>query len=218
VTVRAGERIMVNGDHGVNRKLLFQSLAGEWRCGKGEIDLPPMQNMLFIPHTAYVAGSTLRDALSFPEESNVYSDEDLNQALEKVGLGRLKGKLDTRARWDRMLDTDEQKAIGFAHALLAKPSWLILDETLEGLEPDIQARYAEVLADLKDTTMVYIGRSEAYLEALKPRVVHLQALVPPTTTGASAARKPHAAPAQAHRRRPFPEAVAGGSVAKMPRR
>jgi putative ATP-binding cassette transporter len=179
VTVKAGEHIMVNGDHGVNRKLLFQALAGQWRCGTGEIDLPPMEQILFMPHTAYVPGGTLREAVTFPEDRDVYSDADVETAIEKAGLDRLKGKLDTRARWDRMLDTDEQKAVAFAHALLAKPRWLILDETLEGLEPDIQERFAGLLTELKDTTTIYIGRSEAYLQALSPRVIHLQALSTP---------------------------------------
>jgi putative ATP-binding cassette transporter len=199
VTITAGEHIMINGDHGVNRKLLFQALAGEWNCGKGEIDMPPMEDILFIPHTAYVPSGTLRDAITFPQERDVYKDADLEAAIEKAGLGRLNGKLDTRARWDRMLDTDEQKAVGFAHALLAKPRWLILDETLEGLEPDIQKRLVDLLSELKDTTMIYIGRSEAYLEVLSPRVLHLQALVPPVP-GA----KPHDVPPATPRRRPMP--------------
>jgi vitamin B12/bleomycin/antimicrobial peptide transport system ATP-binding/permease protein len=187
VTIKAGEHIMVNGDHGVNRKLLFQSLAGQWRCGIGEIRLPPLEQILFMPHTAYVPGGTLREAVTFPEDKNVYSDADVETAIGKAGLDRLKGKLDTRARWDRMLDTDEQKAVAYAHALLAKPRWLILDETLEGLEPDIQERFAGLLTELKDTTTIYIGRSEAYLQALSPKVIHLQALsTPPGTVSAGA--------------------------------
>lgn len=178
VTIAAGEHIMINGDHGVSRKLLFQSMAGEWRCGSGEIDMPPMDSILFMPHSAYVPSGTLREAVSFPQEKNVFKDADLEAALEKAGLGKLKGKLDTKGRWDRTLDAEEQKAVGFAHALVAKPRWLILDETLEGLEPDIQERLVALLKELKDTTVIYIGRSEAYLEALSPRVLHLQALVP----------------------------------------
>lgn len=124
-------------------------------------------------------------------------------AIEKAGLGRLKGKLDTNARWDRMLDTDEQKAVGFAHALLAKPRWLILDETLEGLEPDIQKRLVALLGELKDTTMIYIGRSEAYLELMSPRVLHLQALVPPDPTAPPAKPVSGAARGQNPARRPI---------------
>ncbi|MBO9100230.1 MULTISPECIES: ABC transporter ATP-binding protein/permease [unclassified Rhizobium] len=203
VTITAGEHIMINGDHGVNRKLLFQALAGEWHCGKGEIDLPPPEDMLFMPHTAYVPSGTLREAMTFPEARDAYPDSDLEMAIEKAGLGRLKGKLDTNARWDRMLDTDEQKAVGFAHALLAKPRWLILDETLEGLEPDIQKRLVALLGELKDTTMIYIGRSEAYLELMSPRVLHLQALVPPDPTAPPAKPVSGAARGQNPARRPI---------------
>jgi len=188
VTISEGERIMVNGDHGVNRKLLFQALAGLWRCGSGRIDLPDSEGMLFMPHTAYVPGGTLREAIAFPDDMSTYPDADLEAAIEKVGLGRLKGKLDARARWDRILDADEQKAVAFAHALLAQPRWMILDETLEGLEPDIQQRFVQILAGMKNTTTIYIGRSEAYLAALSPRVLHLQALVPPPPTPLTSAR------------------------------
>ncbi len=219
VTIAANEHIMINGDHGVNRKLLFQSLAGLWHCGKGEIDLPPAKDMLFLPQSAYVPGGTLREAVSFPEDVGTYKDADLEAALEKAGLARLKGRLDTKARWDRMLDTDEQKAVAFAHALVANPRWLILDETLEGLEPDIQQRFVEVLAGLKTTTTIYIGRSETYLAGLSPRVLHLQALVP----AAAAAPVPQTiivtAPPPTHgaRKRPMRETAVGGST-KMPPR
>jgi len=207
VTIAAGEHIMINGDHGVNRKLLFQSLAGEWHCGAGEIDLPPMEEMLFMPHTAYVPSGTLREAVTFPQENNAYKDEDLEGALGKAGLGKLKGKLDTKARWDRTLDPEEQKAVGFAHALLAKPKWLIMDETLEGLEPDMQTRLVTLLKDLKDTTVIYIGRSEVYLEAMSPRVLHLQALAKPKAETPVRGRAPR--PAHA-RLRPKPKKMIGG--------
>ncbi len=204
VTINEGERIMVNGDHGVNRKLLFQALAGLWRCGSGKIDLPSRESMLFVPHTAYVPGGTLREAVAFPEDLSTYPDADVEAAIEKVGLGRLKGKLDTRARWDRTLDADEQKAVAFAHALLAQPRWMILDETLEGLEPDIQQRFVQLLAGMKNTTTIYIGRSEAYLSALSPRVLHLQALVPPPPAPLSSTRHtPAQTPSAAGKTKPM---------------
>ncbi|MEZ2129979.1 MULTISPECIES: ABC transporter ATP-binding protein/permease [unclassified Sinorhizobium] len=176
VTIRAGDRVMINGDHGVNRKLLFQALAGLWPCGGGTIGLPEEDGMHFMAQLPYVPGGTLRQALAFPEDASAYSDADTETALEKVGLGRLKEKLDTRTRWDRILDGDEQKAVAFAHLLLAKPRWIVFDEVLEGLEPESQRTLAEVLTDLPDAAMIYIGRSEVYLEILAPRVLHLEPL------------------------------------------
>ncbi|MFT4183804.1 MAG: ABC transporter ATP-binding protein/permease [Rhizobium sp.] len=178
VTITAGEHIMVNGDHGVNRRLLFEVLAHQWYVGSGTISLPPMEDMLFMPHVPYVPGGTLREAVCFPEDRDAYDDAAVEAAMDKVGLGRLKSRLDTQARWDRLLDNEEQKAVGFAHLLLTKPKWIILDEVMEGLELEIQAKFSALLTEFTDATVIYIGRSEAYLQAMSPRVLHLQALVP----------------------------------------
>ena len=185
VTIKAGERVMINGDHNVNRKLLFQALAGVWPCGGGKIGLPPANDMLFVPEVAYVPGGTLREALSFPESATAYETEAVKAALEKAGLHHLVGRLDTRARWDKILDSDEQKAIGFVRLLLARPRWVVFDEVLEGLEPEWQSTLTNLLTDLPDTTIIYIGRSEIYMEILQPRVLHLEALAAKTEESVS---------------------------------
>ncbi|PDS79539.1 glycosyl transferase family 1 [Rhizobium sp. L43] len=203
VVIKAGEKIMINGDHSVNRKLLFQAMAGLWPCGSGTMGLPPIDDMLFVPQIAYVPGGTLREALAFPESADAYQKADIEAALEKAGLHSLIARLDTRARWDKLLDSDEQKAIGFARLLLVRPRWIIFDEVLEGMEPEWQETMAKLLTTLPESGMIYVGRSEAYLEVLKPRVLHLQALPskseepPVAQTGASASAGAAAVPAPA---------------------
>jgi putative ATP-binding cassette transporter len=204
VVIKAGEKIMINGDHSVNRKLLFQAMAGLWPCGSGTMGLPPIDDMLFVPQVAYVPGGTLREALAFPERPEAYEKAAVEAALGKVGLHSLIARLDTRARWDKLLDGDQQKAIGFARLLLVRPRWIIFDEVLEGMEPELQETMANLLISMPESGMIYIGRSEAYLEALKPRVLHLQALPskseeqpPVVQTGASASVGAAAVPAPA---------------------
>ncbi|MEI1252624.1 ABC transporter ATP-binding protein/permease [Rhizobium aouanii] len=203
VVIKAGEKIMINGDHSVNRKLLFQAMAGLWPCGSGTIGLPPIDDMLFVPQVAYVPGGTLREALAFPERPETYEKADVEAALDKVGLHSLIARLETRARWDKLLDSDQQKAIGFARLLLVRPRWVIFDEVLEGMEPELQETMAKLLTSMPESGMIYIGRSEAYLEALRPRVLHLQALPsvseepPAVQTGASASAGAAAVPAPA---------------------
>ncbi|NEJ21912.1 ABC transporter ATP-binding protein/permease [Rhizobium leguminosarum] len=203
VVIKAGEKIMINGDHSVNRKLLFQAMAGLWPCGSGTIGLPPIDDMLFVPQLAYVPGGSLREALAFPERPEAYEKAAVEAALDKVGLHSLIARLETRARWDKLLDSDQQKAIGFARLLLVRPRWIIFDEVLEGMEPELQETMAKLLISMPESGMIYIGRSEAYLEALKPRVLHLQALPstseepPVVQTGASASAGAAAVPAPA---------------------
>ncbi|RUM24806.1 ABC transporter ATP-binding protein/permease [Rhizobium vallis] len=204
VVIKAGEKVMINGDHSVNRKLLFQAMAGLWPCGSGTIGLPPVDDMLFVPQIAYVPGGTLRDALAFPESPDAYEKAAVEAALEKAGLHSLISRLDTRARWDKLLDSDQQKAIGFARLLLARPRWIIFDEVLEGMEREWQETMAKLLTSIPEAGMIYIGRSEAYLEVLQPRVLHLEALpsMPQeqpavVQTGASASAGAAAVPAPA---------------------
>ncbi|OWV90962.1 glycosyl transferase family 1 [Rhizobium sp. R72] len=176
VTIKAGENVMINGDHNVNRKLLFLALSELWPCGGGRIGLPPTDDMLFIPQSAYIPGGSLREALAFPEPVDAYQNADVVAALEKAGLQNLVSRLDTRARWDKLLDSDEQRAIGFARLLLVRPKWIVFDEVLEGMEPEWQSTMMQVLASMPEATMIYIGRSDTYVETFKPRVLHLEAL------------------------------------------
>jgi len=176
VTIKAGEKVMINGDHNVNRKLLFLALSELWPCGGGKIGLPPTDDMLFVPQSAYIPGGSLREALAFPEPADTYQNRDVVAALEKAGLHKLVSRLDTRARWDKLLDSDEQRAIGFARLLLVRPKWIVFDEVLEGMEPEWQSTMMEVLTSMPDAAMIYIGRSDVYVETFKPRILHLEAL------------------------------------------
>ncbi|CCM77729.1 ABC transporter ATP-binding protein/permease [Rhizobium mesoamericanum] len=176
VTIRAGEKVMINGDHNVNRKLLFLALSELWPCGGGKIGLPPQDDMLFVPQSAYIPGGSLREALAFPEPADTYQTRDVVAALEKAGLHSLVSRLDSRARWDKLLDSDEQRAIGFARLLLVQPKWIVFDEVLEGMEPEWQSTMMEVLTSMPDAAMIYIGRSDVYVETFKPRILHLEAL------------------------------------------
>ncbi|MDQ0560698.1 putative ATP-binding cassette transporter [Rhizobium mesoamericanum] len=176
VTIRAGEKVMINGDHNVNRKLLFLALSELWPCGGGRIGLPPQDDMLFVPQSAYIPGGSLREALAFPEPADTYQTSDVVAALEKAGLHNLVSRLDSRARWDKLLDSDEQRAIGFARLLLVQPKWIVFDEVLEGMEPEWQSTMMEVLTSMPDAAMIYIGRSDVYVETFKPRILHLEAL------------------------------------------
>lgn len=174
VEIAPGEHVMVNGDQGVNRKLFFNALAGLWPFGKGRILLPAGAEILFVPQIAYLPEGKLRSLLAYPVPSAKFTDEDLRSALERVGLRHLGTRLEERARWERLLDKDEQMALAFANILLRKPRWVVFFDVLEGLEPEIEARLAALLGELTETTLLYIGRSAAFAKATGARLVHLE--------------------------------------------
>lgn len=174
VVIARGERVMINGDPGANRHLLFNALAGQWPWGRGTIGLPKEGTVIFVSPTGYLPGAPLQEVLSYPLPPELFSREDMAAALERAGLSRLKPVLDTSARWDKMLDFDDQMKLRFASAILLKPDFIIFDDVLEALETDTQARLAGVVEELADCGLIYIGRSQVFLDIFSPRLLHLE--------------------------------------------
>lgn len=168
-----GERVMVNGDPRANRRLLFQALAGLWPWGEGSIRLPKSDGMLLLPHKAYFPDAPLRDVLTYPQSAESYTDDALRDALKQTGLERLAEHLDTRDRWERSLEEEEQMRLRLANALLLQPRWIVLDDVLEALEPETQKEMISILQNMTNAAIIYIGRSETFL-SISPRAVHLQ--------------------------------------------
>jgi putative ATP-binding cassette transporter len=177
-TVEPGERVMVNGDPGTDRHLFFQALAGIWPWGRGEIRLPQAERMILMPQEGYLPTAKLREAITYPSGIPDVTDEALKAALLQVGLDRYVGQLDKVERWDRVLDKEEEAALQVANALLRKPDWLVMDDVLEGLEPEVRVQLIGVLEGLEGTTLIYVGRSEDFANRFKPKIYHVAPLHP----------------------------------------
>jgi putative ATP-binding cassette transporter len=199
VEIQARERVLVVGDSGTGKTLLFRALAGLWPWGSGRVARPAGESMLFMPRTQYFPPGTLREVLAYPTTVNEFTSEACLHALERLGLERLGPLLDAPGRWDLTLTEAEQHSLAFASVLLHAPRWLIIDEALEALEDEQRPKLIELLAkDLADTGILYIGRAVAQ-DNLFTRVLHLvtdgtelklggkiPAAVPPTPAAATA--------------------------------
>lgn len=160
VTIKAGERVLVTGDPGAGKTLLFRALAGLWPWGAGRIGLPKAELISFIPRTPYFPPGKLRDVLSYPHDAGAIADEKLSEALADVGLGHLAESLDRDARWEKDLSEEEQRLLAFARLGLQKPRWVVVDEALDTLDAPARRRVFAMLEEqLPKSTIVNIGRS-----------------------------------------------------------
>lgn len=173
VEIGSGQRLMINGEQGVNRRLLFAAMAGLWPWGQGRIEMPEQSDTLFIAQHGYLPAGSLREILAYPRAPQRFTDEDYVAALTACGLSGLVPRLDESIRWDKRLDSDEQASVRVANALLLKPSFLVVDDLLEGLEKSTQDTLARVLNEMAGTAIIYIGRSEIFLAVLSPAIAHL---------------------------------------------
>src|SRR6185312_9807455 len=173
VEVKAGERILIVGEPGTGKTLLFRALAGLWPWGAGRVSHPQGEELFYMPRTAYLPPGTLREALAYPSTVDKFKSADYSGALARLGLEHLEALLDVGKRWDHELTEDEQQRLAFATLLLHAPHWVLIDEVLDSLDPDSLERVSEVLTkDLRHAGIVYIGRADTR-DRLFSRVVHL---------------------------------------------
>jgi len=159
VEIAPGDRVLVVGDPGMGKTILFRALAGLWPWGAGRITRPAQQGIAFIPRRPYVPPGTLRAALAYPAPETAYADSDLAAAIESVRLGHLTGSLDRVARWDRELSEEEQQRLSFARLRLKKPRWIVIDEALDALDDDARKVVLDLFrTELADAAIVNIGR------------------------------------------------------------
>jgi putative ATP-binding cassette transporter len=162
VEVKAGEHVLVAGEPGVGKTLLFRALAGLWPWGAGSIRRPRGATVFFMPRRPYLPPGTLREVLAYPQSAETFEPRAFTDALERVRLPRLVSMLDRDARWDLELNSDEQQGLMLARLLIHRPRWVVLDELLDGVDNETRTRALEIFSDdLKGAAVIHIGRGSA---------------------------------------------------------
>lgn len=157
-TLPAGAHALVTGPTGAGKSTLFRAIAGVWPFGGGEISIPADARIMILPQRPYFPVASLAAAISYPAQPGRFSDTQLADALDAVGLQSLAGRLAEEAHWNRILSLGEQQRLAIARAILQEPDFLFLDEATASLDEASEAAlYGMLHRRLKGTTIVSIG-------------------------------------------------------------
>ncbi len=158
ISIKPGERVLVNGPSGAGKSTLFRALAGVWPFGKGTIAVPKNARVMIMPQRPYFPIAPLAAAVAYPAEPGHFDAGKVAELITAVGLPALAARIEEEAHWNRMLSLGEQQRLGIARALLCAPDFLFLDEATASLDEPAEAALYKLLAQkLPKTTIVSIG-------------------------------------------------------------
>ena len=173
IEIEPGERVVIVGEAGTGKTLLFRALAGLWPWGSGTVTRPKGSRILYLPRTPYWPPGTLREALSYPLEATRFQDPAFEKALRSLQLQRLLPMLDEAGPWQPELTDEELTRLLFARVVLHDAEWLVIDEVLDTVDAGTLELIQQVLAkELQRSAVIHIGRPTAGERAFG-RVLHL---------------------------------------------
>lgn len=174
VVIEAGERVLVAGESGSGKSTLVRAIAGLWPWGEGSVNIHPDKELFMLPQRPYIPSGTLRRAVAYPRAVDRWTMEETQIALEKVGLGYLKEKIEEEAPWDHTLSGGEKQRLAFARLLLHDPDIIVLDEATSALDEKSQDTMMETLIrELPNVTILSVAH-RAELEVFHSRKITLE--------------------------------------------
>ncbi|MEH4211008.1 ATP-binding cassette domain-containing protein [Klebsiella pneumoniae] len=164
--VAEGQHTLIVGQTGVGKSSLLRAIAGLWQRGQGEIQLPPYQQLMFIPQKPYMILTDLRSQLLYPEPAENGDDMRIQQVFSRLGrpdfLAR-QGGLDCIKDWRKVLSLGEQQLVAFARILLRQPRYVFLDEATSAMDVETERQAYRALGEA-NITCISVGHRETLMQ------------------------------------------------------
>ncbi|WP_295459475.1 ABC transporter ATP-binding protein/permease [Synechococcus sp. UW140] len=157
--VGPSQRVLVVGPSGCGKTSLLRLVSGLWPSGSGEVERPPLGELMFIPQKPYMLLGSLREQLCYPLDQARFSDSQLRNVLEEVNLAGMISRypdLGIQQDWPRLLSLGEQQRLAFARLLLNSPQFAVLDEATSALDVATERRLYSLLAQ-RDMAFISVG-------------------------------------------------------------
>ena len=190
LTVSDGARHLMMGHNGSGKSTLAQTIAGnpEYRITSGKIifdgrditnENATTRSLLGIflgaQHVPEIPGLTVISFLKHSISAHVHfqTGRDLSMGEFLQNLESARERLNIPREWlNRSINVGfsggERKRIMLLQLILTNPHLAILDEPDSGADAETQTLIADTIAQMPDTTFLFISHQDAFTKCVKP--------------------------------------------------
>lgn len=135
------------GHNGCGKTVLLKLIMGILEPDSGRIDLEGMdrRNMTMMTQRPYLLTGSVYDNIVYPLKlRRIKPDEArINELLERTGL------LAQKNQYARSLSSGERQKLSFIRAIIFRPEFIIMDETLSNLDPESERVIVEIIKEIQ---------------------------------------------------------------------
>ncbi|KAH9255146.1 hypothetical protein BASA81_006905 [Batrachochytrium salamandrivorans] len=145
-----GHSVLITGPSGCGKTSILRVLFGLWDAQPGGVMAKPKDWMCVAQKPYLCLGATLKEQVCFPSSALQFTDLQVEQALDRVGLGQFSHDLHNphKRNWQLEFSVGEQQRVSFARILLNQHRYVLLDESTSSCDLATEAKLYSLLCDL----------------------------------------------------------------------
>ena len=139
------------GHNGSGKTVLLKTLMGILTPESGEIDYEglAMTDVTLMSQRPYLLHGSVYDNLVYPlklrgiDYKKPEMAAEINRLLDCVGL------LDRKNQYARSLSSGERQKLSFLRAIIFKPKFIMMDETMSNMDPESEAQILALIREIQ---------------------------------------------------------------------
>ena len=146
----------ITGHNGSGKTILLKTIMGIMTPSSGEIDYEGLtvQEVTLMSQRPYLLHGSVYENLVYPlklrgidPKAPEVADE-IDRLLDRVGLLPLKNQ------YARSLSSGERQKLSFLRAIIFKPKFIMMDETLSNMDPESEAQILGLIREIQEKNPV----------------------------------------------------------------